>query len=87
MYLLNLKWQVWFIPDPHPPMTIPAVPVLLLLTIHEVAQTNKVRQTGVIPAVEWWVCLQFMLEVTSCIFHSPLLIIRCQMLPQILDPV
>jgi len=38
MHLLFLKQRVWFVPDLHPPLTIPAVPVLLLLMIHEVAQ-------------------------------------------------
>jgi len=91
LYLLNLEWLIWFVPDPHPPTAIPAIPVLLLLTIHEEVQMNEVHWTGVIPAVEWWVCLRFVLEVTSRIFHGSILImvpvVRSQMLPQILDSI
>jgi len=91
MHLLFMKRRVWFVPNPHPPPTIPAVPVLLLLTIHEVVQASKVRRTWMIPAIEWWLCLQFMLEVTSRIFYGPImvvvLIIQGQVLPQILDSI
>jgi len=75
VFLLIRQWWVWLISDSHPPAAMPAELVFSLLTIHEVAQTDKARWAGMIPLIKWRISLGFMPEGQSSIFHSSVLVV------------